>query len=162
MILEVIAIAGMLKMHPEVKPMVYEPKQIIVETSAGIDCYDISDYERHLLERCVMSEAGGESAEAQEAVATVILNRVFCPDKFYNNIHDVITAANQFSTHYNGEPTVSVRTAVHNALAYYGTSKQIIPAQVYYFRDTYYHEWALDYCHYGNMYFSAPKEACLD
>lgn len=162
MILEMIACCMILKVKPEVKPMVYEPKQIIVETREGLEVYDITPEDRAMLERCVMSEAGGEGIMAQEAVAVTILNRVFCPDKFPDTITGVITAEGQFSIHDNGAPTVSVRVAVHNALQYYGTCKQILPAQVYYFRDTYYHDWALDYCSFGDLYFSAPKDAIID
>ena len=39
----------------------------------------ISDEDKELIARCVMSEAGGESEDCQEAVATVILNRYMSP-----------------------------------------------------------------------------------
>ena len=42
----------------------------------------ITDEEIALMERCVMSEAGGCTCECQEAVATVILNRWQHPDKY--------------------------------------------------------------------------------
>lgn len=124
--------------------------------------YEVSDEERALMERVIMSEAGGEPYNAQEAVATVILNRVFSSEKHPDTITEVISEVGQFSTAYNGEPTVSVRLAVNNAIGYYGGPCMIIPPQVYYFRDHYYHDWALNWCHYGDLYFSAPKDACIE
>ena len=163
MILELMACAMLMKPLPEWRSkMIWEPAQIIYDNGTNLIAYDITDEERALLERCVMSEAGGESYDVQEAVATVILNRVFAPDKFNATITGVITAEGQFSTHDNGEPTKSVKLAVHNALQYYGGAYQCIPSQIYYFRQGHYHEWALDYAHIGNLYFSAPKSACIN
>lgn len=164
MIIEALAICTVLKVGAPVgrSKMIYEPKQIIYDNGTNLICYDISDEERTLMERCVMSEAGNQSYDAQEAVATVILNRVFYPDKFGCTITGVINAEGQFSTHDNGEPTVSVRLAVHNAIQYYGGPCQCIPPQVVYFRSWYYHEWAQDYCKLDDMYFSIPKDACIN
>lgn len=165
MIFEAIAIATVLKtgVHGGYTKM-QEPTQICFYVEDGADqvTYFVTDEEIELMRRCVMSEAGGECYEAQEAVATTILNRVFCPDKFGNSIDAVITAPGQFSCHDNGEPTVSVMMAVHNALQYYGGPCQMLPSQVYYFRSNYYHEFALDYARFGNLYFSVPKDACVN
>lgn len=152
MIIEILALVGILNKTPGGEEMKrFKPAELII-TEMGTLTVTPGDID--LLERVVMSEAGNQTIEAQEAVATVILNRWLCRSKYPDTIPDVIYAANQFSTHDNGDPTVSVQTAVHNAIAYYGTSCQIIPADVFYFRSGHYHDWAEAYCNFDDMYFS--------
>lgn len=121
----------------------------------------ITDEEIELMERCVMSEAGGCSCECQEAVATVILNRWQHPDKYPDTISGVINEEGQFSTHDNGKPTVSVRVAVHNAIVYYNTAVQDLPSQIYYFRQDKYHNFGVPYCSIDNLYFSGADDMLL-
>ena len=121
----------------------------------------ITDEEIALMERVVMSEAGGESAECQEAVATVILNRWQNPENFPDTITEVIMAEGQFSTLDNGEPTVSVRVAVHNAIVYYNTAVQELPSQIYYFRAGHYHNFGTPYCTIDHLYFSGADNMLL-
>ncbi|MFF2093827.1 cell wall hydrolase [Paenibacillus sp. NPDC058174] len=54
------------------------------------------------LARVVYSESRGESYKGQVAVASVVLNRAKSP-MFPNSIHDVIFAANAFSSVSNGQ-----------------------------------------------------------
>lgn len=121
----------------------------------------ITDEEIRLMERCVMSEAGGCTCECQEAVATVILNRWQNPDKYPDNIIDVIMEEGQFSIHDNGKPTVSVRLAVHNAIVYYNTAVQDLPRQIYWFRQDKYHDFGISYCSIDNLYFSGSEDMVL-
>ena len=121
----------------------------------------ITDEEIQLMERCVMSEAGGCTCECQEAVATVILNRWQHPDKYPDTITGVITEEGQFSTHDNGEPTLSVRLAVHNAIVYYNTALMDLPYQIYYFRQDHYHNFGVPYESIDNLYFSGPEGMVL-
>ena len=121
----------------------------------------ITDEEIRLMERCVMSEAGGCTCECQEAVATVILNRWQNPDKYPDNIIDVIMEEGQFSIHDNGKPTVSVRLAVHNAIVYYNTAVQDLPRQIYWFRQDKYHDFGIPYCSIDNLYFSGSEDMVL-
>lgn len=121
----------------------------------------ITDEEIRMMERCVMSEAGGCTCECQEAVATVILNRWQNPDKYPDNIIDVIMEEGQFSIHDNGKPTVSVRLAVHNAIVYYNTAVQDLPRQIYWFRQDKYHDFGVPYCSIDNLYFSGPEDMLL-
>ena len=114
-----------------------------------------------LMERCVMSEAGNQTEQAQEAVATAILNRWMCPDKYPDTISGVILSG-QFSVHDNGDPTVSVRLAVHDAIHYYNTCAQDLPPQVYYFRSFKYHDFGIPYTKYDDMYFSLASDAVID
>lgn len=122
----------------------------------------ITDEEIALMERCVMSESGNQSCECQEAVATVILNRWQNPDRYPDNIIDVINAPNQFSTKDNGKPTVSVKLAVHNAIVYYNTYLMCMPYQAYWFGDGGYPEYGMPYCSIDDMYFSVDEGAVLD
>ena len=159
-------IQGELKMHI---PSTYYSTEFKnpVDTGMSIlsnegDRIFITPEEIQLLNRCVMSEAGDQSCECQEAVATVILNRWMNPEKFPDNITDVITADNQFSTHDNGEPTVSVQVAVYNAIYYYNTACQDLPKQVYYFRGFHYHNFGIPYKSIDDLYFSLAEGASVD
>ena len=121
----------------------------------------ITDEEIALMERCVMSEAGNQSIECQEAVATVILNRWQHPDKYPDTIEGVIMDPGQFSIHDNGKPTVSVRVAVHNAIVYYNTAVQDLPSQIYYFRSGRYHDFGIPYECIDDLYFSGSENMLL-
>lgn len=122
----------------------------------------ISSDEFNLMCRVVMSEAGSQSCETQEAVATVIINRWMNPDKFPDTIEGVINEPKQFSTHYNGEVTLSVMVAVNNAIQYYNTFAQDLPKQCYYFRSGKYHSFGIPYCSMDDLYFSLDKDAVID
>ena len=104
-----------------------------------------------LMERCVMSEAGGYDYKMQKAVAETILNRLRDSD-FPNSIRGVITQKYQYSTHNNGVPTDSVKKAVADAI-----SNPSHPCDMFFFRTGYYHKWAKDYKRIGVMYFSTRK-----
>lgn len=120
---------------------------------------DISTEDIALIERCVMSEAGGESSECQMAVATVILNRVACPSKFPDTVPGVIYAQNQFSLHNNGEVSFEVRLNVLSALTLY--DGQRFPYQLYYFRAGNYHNFGIPFKKIDNTYFSLSENVLL-
>lgn len=138
----------------------FQTENISILTRDG-DRVQITPDEVALLNRVVMSEAGGESVYAQEAVATVILNRWQNPDNYAETIRGVIFETGQFSTHDNGAPTVSVRVAVHNAITYYNTEFMCLPYQVYYFRSGHYHDFGTPYCEISHLYFSLPDDVIL-
>lgn len=117
--------------------------------------------ERRLMERVVMSEAGNQSIECQEAVATTILNRWLCEDKFPNTITGVITAPAQYSVIDNGDPTVSVRVAVNDAIRYYNTEEMCLPKNCYYFRARKYHSFGIPYMSIDDTYFSLAEDSAL-
>lgn len=71
--------------------------------------YRLSASERELVERCVTTEAGGESYKGQIAVAQVILNRA---RRNGQTVTEVIKAPNQFAYTSNRPTTQSVRDAV--------------------------------------------------
>lgn len=120
-------------------------------------CYFINDSDRELVCRCVMSEAGGESSDCQQAVATVILNRYFSPN--FPNEFDEIIVPGQFSTHDNGPITDEVRHSVYMAWINYGTFYQIVPRTCYYFRAGHYHDFGIPYRQIDNTYFSLAEDA---
>ena len=109
------------------------------------------------MNRVVMSEAGGESAECQEAVATVIINRAYS-DKFPNTVSGVLAQKKQFSFHNNGEPTTEVKLSVLKALMHHGTDEQIINRSAYYFRRGTYHNFGIPETHIDNTYFSLAED----
>lgn len=119
--------------------------------------YFLTDSERELIERCIMSEAGGESNECQQAVATVIFNRYFSP-KFPNSFDEIIIPG-QFSVADNGDVTWDVKINLQRAIIDYGTQCQIIPYNCYYFRADHYHDFGIPYRQIGNNYFSLSEEA---
>ena len=118
----------------------------------------ISNEEFNAMCQVVMSEAGGESYNTQEAVAQTILNRWLCEDKFPDTIMGVIQDPGAYTT--TKEPhTVSVRLAVRNAIEYYNTDFMNFPKSMYYFRDTYYHNFGIPYMQIGNLYLSLAENA---
>ena len=121
-------------------------------------CY-VSDEDRELIARCVMSEAGGESENCQEAVATVILNRYMSPG-YPDNLSEIIVPG-QFSLQDNGDITTEVYLSVSRALVNYNTGMQCIPYNCYYFRAGKYHDFGIPYTHIDNTYFSLSEGTCL-
>lgn len=119
--------------------------------------YYLTDSDLELIERCIMSEAGGESDEGQQAVATVIFNRFFSPN-FPDSFEEIIVPG-QFSLSYNGEITADVGINLQRAIIDYGTFCQSIPYNCYYFRAGKYHDFGIPYRQIGNNYFSLSEEA---
>lgn len=108
-----------------------EPK--VVEKYAGIE---ITEAEMHELAEIIYHEARGESAEGQQAVAEVILNRVIAKN-FPNTVHDVLfqgkgTKAPQF-TPINKLGTKTPNKEQYDAInaALYGPT--ILPRDVVFF-----------------------------
>ena len=120
----------------------------------GFNCHDFD-----LMCRCVQAEAGGESAECKEAVATVILNRLYCEDKFPDDISDIIYQQNQFVVAPSGSVTDETKTAVIMAMINWGTYNQNVPRSCYYFRAGHYPSFGIKYKHIDNTYFSLAENA---
>ena len=118
----------------------------------------ISEEEYNLMCSVVMAEAEGEKYEVQEAVAQTILNRWLCEDKFPDTITEVIEAPGAYVT-VESVPTLSVRLAVRNAIHFYNTQAMEHPKTMYYFRDSYYHNFGIRYRQIGNLYFSLAEDA---
>ena len=133
----------------------YKPQKAMPDNKLMAQ-YEISQEDMELIYRVVMSEAGGDGVLSQKGVATVILNRLFSPN-FPDTIPEVIDG--QFSTGDNGAPTDEVKRSVLIAICDYGTRRQLVPYQCYYFRAWDYHSFGIPYCQLGNNYFSLGEEA---
>lgn len=120
--------------------------------------YCLSYAEEAYVCRCIMREAGGESDEGQQAVATVIFNRLFSP-KFPNTIAEIIVPG-QFEVCDDYEDvTPQVKINLQRAIIDYGTQCQSVPYNCYYFRADHYHDFGIPYRQIGNNYFSLSEEA---
>ena len=143
--------------HPEPIAMItLEHAEAPVSVSAEVKeegyIVEVTDEERDLMARVVMSEASVLPIEGKQAVAQTIVNRFLSP-KFPNNITEVCNQPYQYSQQDNGDPDEECYTAVDAALKYEG-----FPPDMYYFRTGHYHTWAEDYCQIGNTYFSCEKK----
>lgn len=97
------------------------PEPWIMEETCSYSIYYDGEYRSldqddiDLMARVVMSEAGGQSDECKEAVATTILNRWMSP-RYSNSIPDIISDA--YSTADNGPVTNECYLAVYSAIAW--------------------------------------------
>ena len=141
------------------------PTMPVIEETCSYSIYYDGQYRAldqediDLMARCVMSEAGGQSDECKEAVATTILNRWMSPN-YSDSIRVIIEDA--YSTADNGPVTDACYLAVYSAIAWWGSDYAVVPKCIYYFRAGHYHTWALDYRQIDDLYFSAPKTAVFD
>ena len=83
--------------------------------------FAISTWDYELMCRLVEAEAGNQDSVIKTKVAAVILNRVKYPDKFGDNIMEVMTAPGQFSpivdgTAYETDATDNTYSAVNEAI----------------------------------------------
>lgn len=111
------------------EPFVYVEEKVYVEPRYGD--LTLSEADMDLVARLVWVEAQGEPDEGQQAVAEVVLNRVYS-DRFSNTVRGVIYAENQFrGTKYieDAEPTQTQYEAVERAL--YGP--YVLPIDVTHF-----------------------------
>ena len=91
----------------------------------------LTDEEIDLLAKVVWGEARGESAEGQQAVAEVVLNRL-ASESFPNYLQDVVHAENQFHTDFyldEATPEQAQYDAIDHAI--YGP--YILPEDVVHF-----------------------------
>lgn len=111
-------------------------------------------WEYDMLCRIVELEAGGESEECRAAVTAVILNRL-ASGIWGNSLTDVLTA-DQFDTVPFAD-TVDVQQSTADVVADVWENGCAVPADVLFFRDTYYHTFcgAVDEFYVGAMYFSS-------
>lgn len=125
----------------------------IYEACAGTQEKELySQEDIDLMARVVMSEASTQSDDCKQAIASVILNRVRS-DKYPNTVSEVVYSQNQFSVANNGQPTEDCYGAVYAAIAY----PEGFPSDMYWFRNSFYHSFAYEYCKIGNTYFSTEE-----
>lgn len=120
----------------------------------------LTDDEIRMLATLVYLEGGTESIECQEAIASVVINRMLTQDK---SMSEVIYAPGQFSVAYLVDyytPDDAALGAVMSVVVN-GTT---VPKCVTYFRSGYYHEWnssrIIPFCKIDNTYFSYDNQIC--
>lgn len=111
-------------------------------------------WEYDMLCRIVELEAGGESEECRAAVTAVILNRMQS-GIWGDTLSDVLTE-DQFDTVPFAD-AADVQKSTADVVADVWTNGSAVPADVMFFRDTYYHTFcgAVDEFYVGAMYFSS-------
>lgn len=109
-------------------------------------------YNRGLLVRVVMSEAGNEPFIGKVAVATTVLNRA---DLWDMTVDEVVFSPNQYYIGYNGAPNDECFKAVDFALEH----RDIFPADMVYFRNAHYHTFGTPFAKIGAHYFSTVTES---
>lgn len=111
-------------------------------------------WEYDMLCRIVELEAGGESEECRASVAAVILNRMQS-GIWGKSLSDVLTA-DQFDTVPFAD-AADVQKSTADVVADVWENGCAVPADVLFFRDTYYHTFygAVDEFYVGAMYFSS-------
>lgn len=124
------------------------------------DYISLSQDEIDLISKIVYLEGRGETYECQQAIVSVIINRMTTENK---NAHEVIFAENQFTTAKfvdKGEVTEDIQSIVIDIAA----NGPTIPVWVTYFRAKKYHQWdneygtVIPYDKIDHTYFSYDKK----
>lgn len=114
---------------------------------------DVTDEEKALMARVVMSEVGSDyiDYDIKQAVASTIVNRVRS-GKWGTTVTDVVTYPHAYWTGDNGEPTPECWEAVEAALIY-----EAFPIDMYYFKEGSFHDFGYPLMRMGNTFFSTEK-----
>ena len=124
------------------------------------DYISLSQDEIDLISKIVYLEGSGETYECQQAIVSVIINRMTTENK---NANEVIFAENQFTTAKfvdKGEVTEDIQSIVIDI----ASNGPTIPVWVTYFRAKKYHQWntkygtVLPYDKIDHTYFSYDKK----
>lgn len=127
-----------------------------VETEAVINS-NISQEEINYLAQCVFAEAGNQDNTGKRLIVDVILNRLNLnktnPNKFANNIIDIINTPNQFAvvsnhTIYSSPITDEILTIISEEL------NKITNTEVLFFRTKNFFTWGTPLFQHGDHYFS--------
>lgn len=116
--------------------------------------HKFSDDDMQMLYQLVHAESGNQDLTTQEAVASVVINRVMS-EYFPNSVSSVIFADGQFSVVDNGSiwctPSEQSIQAVNNVCENGVTIKN----NIYFFRNSHYHNGYTDEMQLGVLYFSS-------
>lgn len=127
-----------------------------VKTEAVVNS-NFSQEEINYLAQCVFAEAGNQDNTGKRLIVDVILNRLnsnkTSPDKFANNIIDIINTPNQFAvvsnyTIYSAPITDEILTIISEEL------NNISNTEVLYFRTKNFFTWGTPLFQHGDHYFS--------
>lgn len=126
----------------------------------GIVGVELTREDIDILAACLYLECRGESIECQEAICSLIINRLNT-GKYGDTISGVVYAPGQFSTapylkNVNLELAITQYEVIETVMTY-GT---ILPPYVVYFRANKYHRWSdtEDYMNVDNTFFSSSKK----
>lgn len=114
---------------------------------------DVTEEEKALMARVVMSEVGSDyiDYDIKQAVASTIVNRVRS-GKWGTTVTDVVTYPHAYWMGDNGEPTPECWEAVEAALIY-----EAFPIDMYYFKEGSFHDFGYPLMRMGNTFFSTEK-----
>lgn len=114
---------------------------------------DVTEEEKALMARVVMSEVGSDyiDYDIKQAVASTIVNRVRS-GKWGTTVTDVVTYPHAYWMGDNGEPTPECWEAVESALIY-----EAFPIDMYYFKEGSFHDFGYPLMRMGNTFFSTEK-----
>ena len=144
-----IAAAVGLGLHKEPKAAERE----VIEVDWDLTFYDEEEvkdeptYDKALLAKVCMGEAGTEPMVGKVAVIATILNRC---DAYSKTVAEVVYAPNQYYTGYCGEISEEALQAVEIAIA----QRDLFPSDMFYFRTNHYHNFGEPYVPIGSHYFS--------
>lgn len=113
---------------------------------------DVTQEDINLMARVVMSEASTLCDDAQQAIATTIVNRVRS-GKWGSTVEEVVFYPNAYSTQDNGVPYEECYDAVYSALTY-----EAFPLDMYYFREGKFHSFGYPLMKIGTTYFTTEGE----
>lgn len=121
-----------------------EPELVILEEEEPEE-ETISD--REILAMVVMAEAGGEKFIGKVAVAATVLNR---SNQWGRTIESIVSEDGQYVYPYYG----TVSAACYEAVDYAMENRDLFPKNMFYFRNTKYHNFGEPYIQIGKHYFS--------
>lgn len=139
---------------------IIEPLPQEADTTVQEDYISLSQDEIELISKILYLEGRGESYECQQAIVSVIINRMTTENK---DAHEIIFAENQFTTSQfveKGKVTEEIKSIVIDIAA----NGPTIPNWVTYFRAKKYHQWdnkygtVIPYDKIDNTYFSYDKK----
>lgn len=106
-----------------------EPPQPVTVAQEPQAYYPLTDWERALICRVMMSECAGEPYNGQMAVAQVILDRSQSPD-YPDTVYEVLTQENQFASPSEDDITPEISEAVE---AVFGRGERVVLCEILYF-----------------------------
>ena len=127
--------------------------QTTVKEATNPYLIDVTEEEKALMARVVMSEVGSDyiDYDIKQAVASTIVNRVRS-GKWGTTVTDVVTYPHAYWMGDNGEPTPECWEAVEAALIY-----EAFPIDMYYFKEGSFHDFGYPLMRMGNTFFSTEK-----
>lgn len=138
--------------HQRIESIAKENRERLSKPEEPKYLIDVTQEDINLMARVVMSEASTLCDDAQQAIATTIVNRVRS-GKWGSTVEEVVYYPNAYSTQDNGVPYEECYDAVYSALTY-----EAFPLDMYYFREDKYHSFGYPLMKIGTTYFTTEGE----